>query len=300
MAKPPPPTPQIIELPFDVPDEEGVSPLVYLKLLADGGGAHIPADPAKRETAQRLAYKAMELLEAGKFQKAVEMCGNAFLTYPFCVEALLLTTEILSVTKPGNRLPCLRGVIRAAELDLGEEFIRENTGHFWLIPETRPYMEALAMLAQEQPAVGDKQATKATIQHMLKLNPNDNQGIRYGLASLLLELGEWDGFNDIRGKYDEDSPVFSWGELLVAVVEGKAEVLARKLAQARKINKHLEAYLTGRKKLPKNAPPYYQMGSQEEAASFTPMLLLAWQAHPGALAWLKAVGGKKTGEPQTP
>ncbi len=70
---------------------------------------------------------------------------------------------------------------------LGPEFFEENVGHFWGIVETRPYMRARLGLAFTLWGTGERDAAIEQAQDMLRLNPGDNQGVRYPLMLWLLE-----------------------------------------------------------------------------------------------------------------
>jgi hypothetical protein len=58
------------------------------------------------------------------------------------------------------------------------------------------------------------------------------------------------------------------------------------MAIARKQNPHMEAYLRGHRKLPKQLPNAYQIGSREEAVCFAERLRMAWEPHSEARSWL--------------
>ena len=60
---------------------------------------------------------------------------------------------------------------------------KQYAGHFWGFLETRPYMRARAGLAGTLLKLGDIDGAVGHYRDMLKLNPNDNQGIRYVLAA---------------------------------------------------------------------------------------------------------------------
>ena len=53
-----------------------------------------------------------------------------------------------------------------------------------------------------------------------------------------------------------------------------------------KQNPHVEVYLNGHRKLPRNLPASYSVGSKEEALCYAGPLLMAWTRHPEAQAWL--------------
>jgi len=81
----------------------------------------------------------------------------------------------------------VKKAIEAGRRDLGEEYSRENKGHFWAMIETRPFMRAMGALA-ESLADNEYHLDEAIAVHeeMLDLNPSDNQGIRYGLLGCYL------------------------------------------------------------------------------------------------------------------
>ena len=86
---------------------------------------------------------------------------------------------------------------------------------------------------------------------MLRLNPNDNQGIRYVLAECLMKSGDTEALKNFLKQYDEDgSALWLYTQALVAFREneagdGKAEELAK---EAWKANSHVPAVLAGTKK----------------------------------------------------
>ena len=67
--------------------------------------------------------------------------------------------------------------VEAGELALGPRGFKEYAGHFWGFLEICPYMRARAGLASTLLQLGDVDGALAHYYDMLKLNPNDNQGI---------------------------------------------------------------------------------------------------------------------------
>ena len=80
--------------------------------------------------------------------------------------------------------------VAAGEWALGRQAFERDAGHFWVILETRPYMRARAGLAECLWQEGERTAAIDHYREMLRLNPNDNQGLRHGLASWLLAAGD--------------------------------------------------------------------------------------------------------------
>ena len=126
---------------------------------------------------------------------------------------------------------------------------------------------------------------------MLRLNENDNQGIRHHLLPLLLEQSRLEESRSLIKRYARDcewNVVFAWGAVLLCSLEGKQAQAVKALSSARKQNPHIEAYLKGHRKVRKQTPDSYSPGSKEEAECFAECVISAWKAHPQALTWLEA------------
>lgn len=80
--------------------------------------------------------------------------------------------------------------VRAAERALGPVAFRDDVGHFQGILETRTYIRARQGLAGVLWHLGQREAAIGHLQDMLRLNPDDNQGLRYALAGWLLATGD--------------------------------------------------------------------------------------------------------------
>ena len=78
---------------------------------------------------------------------------------------------------------------------------KKNIGFFWGLTESRPYMRAKAFLAQALWDIGREDEAINHYQECLKLNPNDNQGLRYGLTSWLLAKDRLDEAELILKQY---------------------------------------------------------------------------------------------------
>ena len=72
-------------------------------------------------------------------------------------------------------------------------------------------------------------------------------------------------------------------------VAGDLAGAATALQQARKQNRHVEAFLTAARPVPPERGLSYQVGQPSEAVRVADCLLAAWQRSPEALAWLKSV-----------
>lgn len=245
-------------------------------------------DPSKRndkERAQDLVYDAMEASTWGRRLRLVRHALELDLEN---VDALLMVAEA-SELKGGERIEVLRGIVATGAKRLGEKAFKELMPHFWGFIETRPYMRARERLASALREAGRLEEAAAEYAEMLTLNENDNQGVRYELLSVLLAQGRLTDARALIERHKDDCEwniVFAWGRVLERLISKDEVGAAKALAVARKQNAHMEAYLKGNRRVPKNLPGSYSPGSKEEALCYVEMLLPAWKAHPEPLAWL--------------
>jgi len=246
-----------------------------------------PRGKDARFRAQQLAYDAME---AGSPERALKLANKAVETHNGCVDALLIIAQASSQDLD-ELIQHLHMVIEIGVRDLGEDFFEENTGHFWGLLETRPYMRARSTLAEVLLEAGRVDEAVELYEGSLRLNPNDNQGIRCPLLGCYLEADDLDGARRLFDEYeDEGSAMFLWSRVLERVLSEDEGGARKALADARKTNKHVEPYLTGAKQKPKRMPDYYGFGDENEAKVCAGAIGGAWKKHPKAVRWLKQAG----------
>jgi tetratricopeptide (TPR) repeat protein len=239
--------------------------------------------PSPQQEAQELAYRAME---APDRVQGLSLARQALAKDPDCVDALVSLAGA-SARSVEQLIAGLEKAVEAGERSLGAEFFQENKGHFWAILETRPYMRARHELADLLLDAGRVTEAVRHFEALIELNPNDNQGVRDTLLSCYLAADNLDGARRLLREYkEEDSALFNWGRTLERVLSGDFDGAARALKHARKNNRFVELYLTGRKKPPREMPESYSFGSQEEAIICLEALGEAWAIHPEALVWL--------------
>jgi len=234
--------------------------------------------------AQDIIYDAWEVTDP---KRRVALARKALEISPDCADAYVLLAEETASSLPGA-LHLYRQGVEAGERALGREAFEEDVGHFWGILETRPYMRARAGLAECLWAAGKHEEAIEHYKEMLRLNPNDNQGIRDLLMPRLIEMGR-DGEAEALFKEYQDDGMASWiysRALLDFRKMGDSEISRKSLAVAVKKNKHIPTYLQGRKKMPQFLPEYYSPGDESEAMFYTKENLEAWKITPGALNWL--------------
>ncbi len=181
--------------------------------------------------------------------------------------------------------------MEAGRRALGEDFLTdpENIGDFWGILETRPYMRAMEGLATVQWELGQPEKAEQQYRELLRLNPGDNQGIRYLLLNLLFDMGQIEQALALLNEYKEDwSADMAYSAALLTFRE-KGDVLEAKqaLKHAFEVNQHVPNYLTGRKRIPSERSNMITMGGEDEADNYASAYLNHWRKTPGAVDWLR-------------
>lgn len=254
----------------------------FLEHMMAGGPPVLPPETPLEE-AQELIYQAMEV----EGRQRVRLARKALKISPDCADAyVLLAEEARSIPEAYDLYE--KGV-RAGERALGKEIFAENAGHFWGILNTRPYMRARAGLATILWLMDKPDEAIEEVQDMLRLNPGDNQGLRYSLVNWLLATGRTQEAAQLLREYDEGSASWLYSKALLTFRQaGATRSAKRKLHDALAANPYVPAYLLGSKRLPRSLPEYIGIGDDSEAVSYAAMAAPLWRQTEGAIEWLAA------------
>ena len=218
-----------------------------------------PAAGTPLGKAQELMYQAFGTTDP---EERLKLARQALDLSPDCADAYVLLAEHAKSRK--EALDLFEKGVAAGERALGPGAFRDDVGHFWGLLETRPYMRAREGLASKLWTMGRRDEAIRHLQDMLRLNPGDNQGVRYTLAGWLLAEGRDEELARLLEEYDEGSAFWAYTKALVAFRRHGDTPETRKLLKvAKKANKHVPAYLLGRKPLPQERPGYYSPGDRE-------------------------------------
>jgi tetratricopeptide (TPR) repeat protein len=234
--------------------------------------------------AQALIYRAFDEPDE---QNRIQLAKDALEICPDCADAYVLLAEQARSRKEALRL--FEQGVAAGERALGRDAFGRGVGHFWGLLETRPYMRARLGLAHALWTAGRRDEAVRHLMDMLRLNPHDNQGVRYTLAGFLLFLDRDDDLTFLLRQYpDEGSAAWAYTKALVAFRRhGDTPEARQLLKQARKTNKYVPAYLLGEKFPPTEPPGYYSPGDESEALNYLGSFMAGWKSTPGAVAWLR-------------
>lgn len=235
------------------------------------------------DLAQEKAFEAMEALRPGE---RIALAREALALSPLCVDAYLVLAR--EAPDANDALELYRRAVAVGAEALGETAFQEDVGSFWGVLETRPYMRARHELALALWRLGHRDEAVGHYHEMLRLNPDDNQGIRYLLIDALLELGRDVDADALLELYEEDgSAHWTWSAALLAFRRtGNSASANMALAKAVEANRHVATYLLGEKPLPKTLSGFIGVGDESEAVSYARYAAGAWEAAPEAKGWL--------------
>lgn len=236
--------------------------------------------------AQEIMYDAWEATDR---RRRIALARKALKVSPLCADAYVLLAQETATTEDEATALYRQGV-EAGEAALGKAAFDEDVGHFWGLIETRPYMRARQGLAVSLWDSGLRDEAVSHYRDMLRLNPNDNQGIRYLLIDCLLALGDDKEAARLLKRYKDDgAAAWVWSHALLSFRRGGDCAASRKaLATAVETNTQVPAYLLGYKKMPLQLPAFITWGGEDEAIAYVDSAAEAWAAAPGALAWVEA------------
>ena len=239
-------------------------------------------DPLHR--AQDLMFEAWE---APTRKRAIALAKKALTISADCADAYSFLADQEAETDE-EALELYRKGVEAGERALGKQFFKDEVGYFWGIIESRPYMRARLGLAGTLWELERKDEAVEHYQDMLRLNPGDNQGIRYILLLCLIELDRDGDAEALYTDYIDDG--MAWWVYSRALLDfrknGESKEAAESLKLALEENGFVPDYLLSRKSFPNPLPQYYSPGQESEAIFYAQDCRPGWEATPGALEWL--------------
>lgn len=238
------------------------------------------------DAAQEIMFDAWEETDR---ERRVAMAHAALKVSPLCADAYVLLAEE-TAQHPQDAVALYARGVEAGAQALGTAAFENDAGDFWGLIETRPYMRARFGLAMALWSCGRREEAAEHGAELLRLNPNDNQGVRYLLLTWLVALGRDDDARALMKAYEHDGAGgWAWSTALAIFRRrGRCAASTKALVKAIDANRHVADYLLSRKRLPKTLPAYISWGGKDEAVAYVHEAKAIWASIDGALAWLEA------------
>ncbi len=217
----------------------------------------------------------------------ISLARKALKISPDCADAYVLLA-LDAAKSPDEAFELYKTGMEAGERAIGKKMFKEEAGYFWGILETRPYMRARLGVANCLRDAGKISEAAGHYKDMLRLNPNDNQGIRELLMPCLIIMGRDKEAEALYKKYEDDSSAaWAYSRALIDFrSKGSSPEADKSIVEGLKRNKYIPIYLLEMRKIPKTMPEYYSPGDVNEAIGYAHFNLGAWKNSPGSLEWL--------------
>lgn len=165
----------------------------------------------------------------------------------------------------------------------------------WDIEANRPALRLLFRLYLSQLEQGLRNDVAETLEYLLRLNPDDNQGVRAELMNHYLRHHQDELALDLAGRFPDDRLAeLAYGQVLALYRLGEQGLAAEALQQAVGKLPRIPRFLTQQRiKPPTMRPAGPSPSSDDEAWLYRETMRDLWEAEPGILAWLK----RRTAEP---
>lgn len=234
------------------------------------------------EKSEDLMYEAYD----SSPKKGLQLVKEALKLNPDNVRAMTYLADHSDKLEESYEL--YRQAVQIGAKQLGENYFIENKGHFWGMHETRPYMAAKLGYADCLYAIDKTEESIREYSEMLELNPGDNQGVRYILASVLLKCKKYNSYFELYQKFEDEESTF-WNfnyALFLFATEGSTKKANHALSQANKQNKHVIQFMTGQKKFKTEPTGYYNPGAENEATVYMMENFKSWIDCSGSFEWV--------------
>lgn len=225
--------------------------------------------------------------EASQPQDQAELARRALSVSADCADAYVILANQAASREQARQL--LEEGVAAGQRAIGSESFESATGNFWLDQRTRPYMRARLGLAQCLWESGQRSQAADHYTEMLRLNPNDNQGVHYLLLGALVDLDRDAEARGLIERYQQDGSA-EWAYTIALLAyrgEGDSTNARSLLWAARDANRHVPDYLVGNRSMPPSPPSYVSRGGEDEAVSYAAHFLRMWRSSLGAIPWLR-------------
>jgi tetratricopeptide (TPR) repeat protein len=227
-----------------------------------------------------LIFEAIELPE----EKGYELALKALRMDPDCIEA----HEYLGALEPIPETAILyyKNGIEIGKRIFAKNYLKDSIGQFWMIHETRAFMRCMQAYADCLKDMGRYSDSVSVFEEMIRLNPNDNQGVRDQLLLYLIKINEFNKFRKYDKIYKEDIGAFmSFNRALFAFkTEGLSTTSNGLLQKAIKSNKYVIPKLIS-KTFKADSPEVYGIGDENEALFYFAHKI--WHETDGAIDWIK-------------
>ena len=216
------------------------------------------------------AYEILAQAEEAKNKKeAIKLAKEAYEKCSACFEAILFQVDLEESSIKRDNL--LNKGLEFEKNRLTKEgyFNKDNIGHFYGLFETRAYIKGLCTKANYLINDGKAKQARDICLEILKLNNNDNTGIRYLLMAIYAYLEEEKEMKKLYKKYTTESLEMLFHQLALYYKLGKDKKAKEILTRINKANPHFIKFFKGTIKINDKIPyGHYSIGDSSEVIMY--------------------------------
>lgn len=219
------------------------------------------------------------------------------LKHPEAADSLDILDDLATALylHPESSLPWVARALLVPVLERGRRILEHSLHDHpdrvlpWAVPDNRPPLRLLFRLFLFREEGGYEHQAAAILETLLRLNPDDNHGLRAELMNHYLRRGEDENALELSARFPGDALAdLAYGEVLALYRLGRRENAARALSEAVCRLPRIPHYLTRKRvRQPPLSPTGVSAGGDDQAWLYREAMRDVWEAEPGVLAWLK-------------
>ena len=216
------------------------------------------------------AYDLLEKAENAKTKnQAIKLAKQAYELCQDCLDAILFQVTLEDNALKREKLLDEGLALEKERLTSEKFFVKDNIGSFYGIFETRPYIRGLCVKATNFAIEGKISQARDVCKEILRLDKNDNLGVRYLLMAIYAFLEEEKEMFKLYNKYPEDCLEMLFPQLALYYKLGDNKNAKEVLTRINKANPHFVKFFKGTIKENANVPDgYFSKGDVSEVLMF--------------------------------
>ena len=219
------------------------------------------------------------------------------LEHPDAADSLDILDDLATALylHPESSLPWVARALLVPVLERGRRIVEHSLVSAqdrvipWTVQDNRPALRLLFRLYLFREEGRYETEAGRILETLLRLNPDDNHGVRAELMNHYLRRGEDEHALELATRFPEDPLAdLAYGEVLALYRLGRRDRAARALSHAVGRLPRIPHYLTRKRvRQPPVSPAGVTPGGDDQAWLYREAMRDVWEAEPGVLAWLK-------------
>ena len=238
------------------------------------------SDISRYDAAQELCFQAWKCAGQKKGEDAI---WEALELSRYCTDGFNYLAELFARNLEERLLLFNRGMI-IGESYFGSKFFKEETGRFYGLVDTRPYMRSRWGVAHGLRNLACRMEASSHFEALLALDEDDHLGARLVLTTLYLELRQFEKMRALYHRYVIEGPHGNYNKVLFLDLSGASnERYDMALTKALFYNRFVPLALTEKHFSSEKGQFGVNWMGPDGAEEYRDISLQLWKANPEAL-----------------